>query len=237
MIDFLVKSTKHRMKVGTLAFILILSLFLLSVDCLLMGRSRILSMVSRGFSKAEPTYSGLLRPGKISPTLVVPSHIQRPDYAADGIPKSKGSLFVSKIITQTPEDIQRMRVAGKFAREVLDSAVRFAKAGVTTDDIDKLVHSEAIGRNCYPSPLNYSHFPKSCCTSLNEVICHGIPDSTVLKNGDILNIDITVFHDGVHGDCSETIFIGEPEDRVRDLVKTTFDAWQAAIAICKPGNE
>lgn len=129
-----------------------------------------------------------------------------------------------------------MRVAGKHAREVLDAAIRMVRVGITTEDIDKLVFAETIARNCYPSPLNYSKYPKSCCTSLNEVICHGIPDSTVLKNGDILNIDVTVFHDGVHGDCSETVFVGEPDAKARDLVITTYEAWRAAIDICKPGK-
>lgn len=143
---------------------------------------------------------------------------------------------MSKIITQTPDDIIRMRVAGRHAREVLDAAVRMVRPGITTEDIDNLVHAETIARNCYPSPLNYNHYPKSCCTSLNEVICHGIPDTTMLQNGDIINIDVTVFHDGVHGDCSETVFVGEPEDRVRELVETTYHSWKAAIAICKPGT-
>ena len=82
---------------------------------------------------------------------------------------------------------------------------RAVKIGVTTHEIDEIVHTETIKRNSYPSPLNYHGFPRSCCTSINEVICHGIPDSTVLKDGDIMNIDVTIYHDGVHGDCSETV--------------------------------
>ena len=202
-----------------------------------MGRKGVFSMLARGLkSPAEFQYSGKLRPGTVSPGLLVPAHIQRPDYALTGIPSAKGSLFMSTIVTQTPEDIARMRVAGRHAREVLDAAVRMVRPGITTEDIDNLVHAETIARNCYPSPLNYNRYPKSCCTSLNEVICHGIPDTTVLKNGDIINIDVTVFHDGVHGDCSETVFVGEPEERVRELVTTTFDSFKAAIAICKPGT-
>jgi len=99
-----------------------------------------------------------------------------------------------------------------------------------------VVHEATIKRNSYPSPLNYHGFPKSCCTSVNEIICHGIPDSSVLVEGDIVNIDVTVFHDGVHGDCSETVFVGAVDDRVRDLVVTTFDCWMAAIAYCRPGR-
>jgi len=98
------------------------------------------------------------------------------------------------------------------------------------------VHEATIKRGSYPSPLNYHGFPKSCCTSVNEIICHGIPDSTVLIEGDIVNIDVTVFHDGVHGDCSETVFVGAVDDRIRDLVITTFDCWMAAITFCRPGR-
>lgn len=202
-----------------------------------MGRKGVFAVLARGLkSPPDFQYSGKLRPGTVSPGLFVPTHIQRPDYAETGIPSAKGSLIMSKILTQTPEDIQRMRIAGRHAREVLDAAVRMVRPGITTEDIDKVVHAETIARNCYPSPLNYNNYPKSCCTSLNEVICHGIPDTTVLKNGDIINVDVTVFHDGVHGDCSETVFVGEPEERVRKLVKTTFDSFKAAIAICKPGT-
>ena len=129
-----------------------------------------------------------------------------------------------------------MRAAGRIAREVLDAAGRLVAPGVTTDAIDALVTEETIKRGAYPSPLNYHGFPKSCCTSLNEVICHGIPDSSVLKDGDILNIDITCYYGGYHGDCSETFLVGEVDDAGKQLVKVTYDCWQAAIAYCKPGQ-
>ena len=150
-------------------------------------------------------------------------------------PKSINLGMPWEITPQTPEDIVRMRVAGKIAREVLDLAVLYVKPGITTASIDKLVHDETIKRNSYPSPFNYHGFPKSCCTSINEIICHGIPDSTVLKEGDIINVDVTIFHDGVHGDCSETVMVGKVSDRVKELVVTTYDAFKAAIGICKPG--
>jgi methionyl aminopeptidase len=140
-------------------------------------------------------------------------------------------------VAPTPaEDIVKMREAGRLAREVLDAAIRLVRPGITTDDIDALVHEETIKRNCYPSPLNYGGFPKSCCTSVNEVICHGIPDSTTLLDGDIVNIDVTVYHEGVHGDCSETVLVGSRVDAsVKDLVHTTYVAWDAAIRACGPG--
>jgi len=160
----------------------------------------------------------------------------KPDYALDGIPKVKKNNVAWLIPPCPADDIPRMRVAGRIAREVLDEAVRLVRPGIRTDDIDKVVHEATIKRGSYPSPLNYHGFPKSCCTSVNEIICHGIPDSTVLIEGDIVNIDVTVFHDGVHGDCSETVFVGAVDDRIRDLVITTFDCWMAAITFCRPGR-
>lgn len=181
-------------------------------------------------------YTGKLRPGQLSPKRFVPEHIMRPDYATKGKPKEHKYKTPFGIPMNSPAIIEKMRKAGQHAREVLDAAIRVADVGVTTDTIDAIVHEETIKRNCYPSPLNYNGFPKSCCTSINEVICHGIPDSTVLQDGDIVNIDVTVFCDGVHGDCSETILIGKNTSQAaKDLVKTTYDAWQAAIAICRPG--
>lgn len=194
-------------------------------------------LMGKGFGgKSTIQYSGALRPGKLSPKRDVPAHILRPDYALDGTPKKKKTGLPWMIPPTPAEDIAKMRVAGRYAREVLDAAVRMIRPGITTDAIDALVHAETIQRNAYPSPLNYCGYPKSCCTSINEVICHGIPDTTVLKEGDILNIDVTVYHNGVHGDCSETVIVGEKvDDKVRDLVYTTYQAWQAAIKHCRPG--
>jgi methionyl aminopeptidase len=129
-----------------------------------------------------------------------------------------------------------MRTVCKLAREVLDIAIASAKVGVTTDEIDKIVHEATIERNAYPSPLNYRGFPKSCCTSVNEVICHGIPDSRPLQDGDILNIDITVYYNGFHGDVNETICIGNVDEKGRELVNVTREALEKAISIVKPGT-
>lgn len=178
-------------------------------------------------------YSGGLSAGILSAPRVVPNHIARPDYVLKG--ESKKPHQDSRIAVNSKNTIDKMRVAGKIAREVLDEAVKFVKAGITTDMIDELVHNEAVKRNSYPSPLQYGGFPKSCCTSINEIICHGIPDSTVLKDGDIVNVDITIYHDGVHGDCSETIMVGNVNPEAKKLVLTTFKAWRAAVAHCRPG--
>lgn len=165
----------------------------------------------------------------------VPLHILRPDYAIDGTPKGCENALPWQIDPCASEDIPRMRTAGRLAREVLDTAVRSVAIGMTTDYIDSIVHAACMARSCYPSPLNYQRFPKSCCTSVNEVICHGIPGSRVLKDGDIVNIDVTIFHDGVHGDCSETVCVGNVAPRTRDLVQTTHAALQNAISHCRAG--
>lgn len=142
----------------------------------------------------------------------------------------------TQIRINSDEDIEAMRVVGKLARECLDEGAKAAKAGVTTDEIDRIVHEAAIERDCYPSPLNYYKFPKSCCTSVNEVICHGIPDTRQLLSGDICNLDVTVFHNGYHGDLNETFFIGEVKAEHKKLVQVTYEALSKAISIVKPGE-
>jgi len=197
----------------------------------------LVSMMGKGFGAGPPKfkYTGTLVAGVQAPMRNVPATIALPDYAKDGKPKNRKEGMPWDVEPQTPEDIERMRVSGRIAREVLDAAVRCVRPGMTTDEIDAVVHEETIKRNAYPSPLNYHGFPKSCCTSINEIICHGIPDSTIVPDGCIMNIDVTVFHDGVHGDCSETVLVGSVSDEFRDLTITTYEAWKAAIAICRPG--
>lgn len=165
----------------------------------------------------------------------VPEDILRPDYWKDGLPKARSPRFPWEITALTDEEVQKMRVAGRMAREILDMAGRMVQPGVLTEEIDEVVHEEIIKRGAYPSPLNYNKFPKSCCTSINEVVCHGIPDDTTLVDGDIINIDITVFYDGYHGDCSETFLVGNVDRKGRHLVKTTHECLERAIALCKPG--
>eukprot|EP00908_Phaeocystis_cordata_P010460 Transcript_2131.p2 GENE.Transcript_2131~~Transcript_2131.p2 ORF type:complete len:420 (+),score=178.02 Transcript_2131:105-1262(+) len=190
----------------------------------------------RAQARMAVQYTGSVRPGQQSPKRQIPSNILRPDYANDGRPKAKGPLFPWQIEVKTAEDIAGMRAAGRVAREVLDAAGRLVAPGVTTDSIDAVVTEETVSRGAYPSPLNYHGFPKSCCTSVNEVICHGIPDSSVLKDGDIVNIDVTCYYGGYHGDCSETFLVGEVDEKGKQLVKVTHDCWQAAINYCRPGQ-
>jgi methionyl aminopeptidase len=123
-----------------------------------------------------------------------------------------------------------------LARKTLDLGHSLVKAGVTTDYIDEVVHNFIIENNAYPSPLNYYKFPKSLCTSVNEVICHGIPDSRPLENGDIVNLDVTVFKDGVHVDLNETYLVGEVAESSKFLVSKAYECLQKAIEVCKPGT-
>jgi len=128
-----------------------------------------------------------------------------------------------------------MRIVCKLAREVLDIAASHVRPGITTDDIDAVVHKAAIERNSYPSPLNYRHFPKSVCTSVNEAICHGIPDQRKLQEGDIVNIDVTLYYDGFHGDLNETYAVGRIDEDSEKLIRTARKCLDEAIKLCKPG--
>ncbi|GMI26076.1 hypothetical protein TrCOL_g12159 [Triparma columacea] len=130
-----------------------------------------------------------------------------------------------------------MERAGKLARQCLEVGGAAIKPGVTTEEIDRIVHQECLSNGAYPSPLNYHGFPKSCCTSVNEVICHGIPDARPLQSGDIVNLDVTVFKDGVHGDCSEMFVVGEETDTAsQELIQVTYDCWLKAMEFCRPGR-
>mmetsp|Transcript_31500 Transcript_31500/g.66261 ORF Transcript_31500/g.66261 Transcript_31500/m.66261 type:complete len:416 (+) Transcript_31500:44-1291(+) len=182
-------------------------------------------------------YAGDIRPHEQSPTRIVDPDVvlSIPDYAIDGRPKKTGGRDIE---IKSPQDIVKMRASGKAARQVLDIAGRIVKAGVTTDEIDAAVHAACMERGAYPSPLNYRNFPKSCCTSVNEVICHGIPDMRPLEDGDIVNIDITVYLDGFHGDCSEMFVVGGKEaldEKGQKLIQTTYDCWVQSMELVKPG--
>ena len=136
---------------------------------------------------------------------------------------------------KSPEIIERMRHAGTVAAEVLRLAGEMVQPGVTTDEIDVYVHELCIERNAYPSPLNYNHFPKSVCTSVNEVICHGIPDSRALQDGDIINIDVTTYIGGVHGDTNATFFVGDVDPASQQLVRVTEECMWHGIEAVVPG--
>lgn len=181
-------------------------------------------------SKTKP--ASPLRPHPVSSRLEVPSHIPRPPYV--GAPEGTQTYDESEQ-SHDAAGIAAMRAAGALAARVLDFAGTLAKPGVTTDEIDKAVHTMTVEAGAYPSPLTYSGFPKSVCTSVNECICHGIPDGRALQSGDIVNIDVTVFLDGHHGDTSRTFAVGPISDDARRLIDTTERALAAAIATCAPG--
>ncbi|SPO22019.1 related to MAP1 - methionine aminopeptidase [Ustilago trichophora] len=156
-------------------------------------------------------------------------------FAFDGF---KQFLESRNIKVNNKNDQDGVRKAATLAREVLEIAASHAKPGVTTDEIDKIVFAEAIKRDCYPSPLGYHGYPKSVCTSINEIICHGIPDQRPLQDGDILNIDVTLFHKGYHGDLNATFPVGkkaEEDVESMKLIKVARECLDAAINICGPG--
>ena len=175
--------------------------------------------------------TGFLTPGVISKPLSVPSSITRPEYVGKPAPAEWTGGHI-----KSPEQILKIRAAGKIAAEAIALVGEAAKAGVTTDELDKLAHEYIISQGAYPSTLGYRGFPKSCCTSINEVICHGIPDNTVLQDGDIMNVDITAYKDGFHGDSNATFLIGQVSTEVSDLVERTRESLERAIAVVLPGR-
>ncbi|SNR72307.1 methionyl aminopeptidase [Haloechinothrix alba] len=173
-----------------------------------------------------------LKPGVQTPRRPVPESIVRPEYVDKPAPRAEPGNGV-----RTPEVIEAMRVASRIAAQALEEGGKAVKPGNTTDDVDKVVHEFLIDNGAYPSTLGYRHFPKSCCTSLNEVICHGIPDSTVIRDGDICNIDVTAFIGGVHGDTNCTFLAGDVSEEVRLLVERTHEATMRAINAVRPGRQ
>jgi len=171
-----------------------------------------------------------LRPGELSPWREVPASIPRPEYVGKKEPRR------SDRTVQPADVIERMRHAGRLAAQAVVLAGEHCKPGVTTDDIDRVVHEFLCDHGAYPSTLGYKGFPKSCCTSLNEVICHGIPDSTVIEDGDIVNVDVTAYLNGVHGDTNQTFCVGEVSDEVRLLVERTREATMRAVKAVAPGR-
>ncbi|MET8006380.1 type I methionyl aminopeptidase [Nonomuraea glycinis] len=173
----------------------------------------------------------LLQPGRISPMRKVPAQIERPEYVGKKRPK------IDESDIKTPETIERMRVAGRIAAQALEEVGRHVRPGVTTDELDRIGHDFLVDHGAYPSTLGYKGYPKSLCTSINEVICHGIPDDTVLRDGDIVNVDITAYIGGVHGDTDATFLVGEVDEESRLLVERTREATMRAIKAVAPGRQ
>ena len=172
----------------------------------------------------------LLQPGRVSPLRQVPANIIRPEYVGKRYPKT-GEPDV-----KDAETIERMRVAGRIAARALAEVGRHVVPGVTTDELDRVGHEFLCDHGAYPSTLGYRGYPKSLCTSLNEVICHGIPDDTVIADGDIVNIDITGYIGGVHGDTNATFLAGVVDEESRLLVERTKEAMMRGIRAVAPGR-
>ncbi|ORX33733.1 peptidase M24, structural domain-containing protein [Kockovaella imperatae] len=182
-------------------------------------------------------FTGTIRPVyPLSPYREVPKHIQRPDYADDPRGVSACEMAERRTIQVcTPQEIEGIRKVCRLSRDVLDIIASHVRPGITTDELDRICHEECIKRDAYPSPLNYNRFPKSVCTSINEVICHGIPDQRPLVEGDIINLDVSLYHGGFHGDVNGTYPVGKVDEESAELMATTKRSMEAAIAICKPG--
>jgi methionyl aminopeptidase len=173
-----------------------------------------------------------IQPATVSPPREVPASIPRPPYVGRIAPDRYTGDDV-----QLPETIERMRIAGRLAGQAMNAAAAAIRPGVTTDDLDRVVHEFLIDHGAYPSTLGYRGFPKSCCTSVNEVICHGIPDARPLEEGDIVKIDVTAYIGGVHGDTCATFFCGEVDEASRLLTERTHEALVRAINAVKPGRQ
>ena len=171
-----------------------------------------------------------LQPGRVSPQRQVPSSITAPEYVGRKRPR------LGEPDVKDAETIERMRVAGRIAAQALEEVGRHVTPGVTTDELDRVGHEFLVGHGAYPSTLGYRGYPKSLCTSLNEVICHGIPDDTVIADGDIVNVDITAYLDGVHGDTNATFLAGQVDEESRLLVERTHEAMMRGIRAVAPGR-
>jgi methionyl aminopeptidase len=175
--------------------------------------------------------STAIAPAAISPRRPVPDSIPRPEY----VDKPAPAPFTGSEV-KDDETIERIRVACRLAAQARDVVGAHVAPGVTTDELDRVGHEFLCDHGAYPSTLGYKRFPKSLCTSVNEVVCHGIPDARVLENGDIVNIDITAYIDGVHGDTNATFLAGDVDEETGLLVERTREALGRAIKAVKPGR-
>jgi methionyl aminopeptidase len=183
------------------------------------------------FKRCHREATDAVRPGVVSPMRQVPPGIPRPDYASTGVPRRRPEPLV-----KPPEVLERMRRAGREAADVLATVGAAVAPGMSTDELDAMAHELAVAKGAYPSPLNYHGFPKSLCTSVNEVVCHGIPDSRVLRDGDIVNLDVTLYLDGVHGDTNATFAVGEIDEASRRLIDVTRRCTELGIDAVRPGR-
>ncbi|MCU1343973.1 MAG: map [Acidimicrobiia bacterium] len=185
----------------------------------------------RKYKRCHKGTEGRVVAGEVSPMRPVPAHIERPPYADTGDVQRWAEPHI-----KSPEIIEAMREAGRLTAEVLTLAGHAVRPGMTTDEVDVVVHELCLERDAYPSPLNYHGYPKSVCTSVNEVICHGIPDSRVLQDGDIVNLDVTLFKHGVHGDSNATYAVGTVDPASAQLIEVARECMWRGIDAVKPGR-
>ncbi len=187
------------------------------------------------FKRCHKATASPVKPGTISPLRPVPDSITKPTWADGGHADRWDEPWV-----KTPDVIDRMRRTGRDAADLLAFLGTLCQPGVTTDEIDAACHERAIELGAYPSPLEYPGpviaFPKSVCSSINEVICHGIPDDRPLRDGDIVNLDVTLYREGVHGDTNATFFVGEVDELSKRLVQVTRESLEKGIEAVKPGE-
>jgi methionyl aminopeptidase len=176
------------------------------------------------------TYASVA-PGTVTDRRPVPPTIARPEYVDRPTPEKYTGSEV-----KDAETIEKMRVACRIAAQAMQEAAKVIAPGVTTDEIDRVGHEFLLDHGAYPSTLGYRSFPKSLCTSVNEVVCHGIPDARMIEDGDIVNIDITAYLDGVHGDTNATFLAGDVPEETRLLVERTREALDRAIKAVRPGR-
>ncbi|XP_065206187.1 methionine aminopeptidase 1D, mitochondrial-like [Planococcus citri] len=173
----------------------------------------------------------IVKPLNVSGAQYVPTHIQRPPYVfMDGVEDAPDAILI-----KNATEIDAIAASCSIAREVMTALKKFIRARKTTDQVDAYAHELIIEKGAYPSPLMYNKYPKSICTSVNNIIVHGIPDNRMLHNGDIIKVDVSVYYKGFHGDCSETFHIGTVNEKGRRLVKVARHLLKVAIAMCKPG--
>ncbi len=178
-----------------------------------------------------PLSNATVLQGTVSPRRPVPAAIARPEYVDRPAP----APFTGSEVKEA-ETVERMRVAGRLAARAMEAAAAAIAPGVTTDELDRIGHEYLVDHGAYPSTLGYRGFPKSLCTSVNEVICHGIPDDRPLEDGDVVNIDITAYLDGVHGDTDATYLVGDVDETSRLLVERTREAMMRGIKAAVPGR-
>ena len=175
---------------------------------------------------------GHVTPGIVASRRQIPSHITRPPYVGLAAPPPyTGANVYSR------EEVEKIRLAGRIASQALDAVAEAVRPGVSTQALDRIAEDVVVGAGAYPSCLDYRGFPKASCTSVNEVVCHGIPDDTVLREGDIVNVDVTAYLDGFHGDTNRTFRVGEVAEEVDLLIERTHEAMIRGIRAARPGRE